>query len=234
MLRILLVLTVIGLLLSGYILGDDSTAKSMSLDDIVVSRIIDDFSLDPEYTEVTIARLDIKQRDASGCDIELYPLTSGEPKGRVPFRIEMYRAGEKIATGSVSLNIRVFKDLLVPVRKIDRHELLTQDLFTVKRFDVTSLTERMFTDPEEIAGYRAKQNLMPDRYITPNRVERVPDVENGGPITIVGNSDFLEIQARGVALQQGYIGESIKVKNMASQKILTGKITSPGVVEVAI
>ncbi|MCK5127155.1 MAG: flagellar basal body P-ring formation protein FlgA [candidate division Zixibacteria bacterium] len=229
----ILVISVIGLLLGGYVFGTDSTAE-ISLDDYITAQITSDYQLDPKYTEITIVRLDIKQKDISGCDVKIIPLTEKRPRGRFPIRIELFQNDEMIARGSASINVRVFKDLLVPVRRIKRHELLFDDMFELKRFDVTSLSERMLANYDELSACRSRQNLSPDRYIPTTRIEKIPEVDNGTQVSIIGKSDIFEIKVRGIALQQGYVGELIKVKNIDSKKILTGRIIAPGVVEVSI
>jgi len=66
------------------------------------------------------------------------------------------------------------------------------------------------------------------------RVEAISDVENGSNVTIVGKGVAFEIRARGIALQTGLVGETIKIKNVDSRKILVGKVTGPGMVEISI
>jgi len=205
-----------------------------TLEQFLSDKIITDYQLDPEYVKVTVVRSGLEHTDLDGLDIEAYAVSQAAPRGRFPMRVELSRNGSIIEKGAVSLDIRISADLPVPAQNIKRHELLTADKFTLKRIDLTSLTEPMLTDLSQCEGCRAKHNLAADRCVPLNRVERLPDVENGHTVTIVGIGGYFEIRARGVALQNGVIGENIKIKNIDSRKILVGKVTGPGVVEIAI
>jgi flagella basal body P-ring formation protein FlgA len=224
--RFLVVMCILGLL--------GQAALAETLEQYLAEKVITDYQLDPDKVRITLVRSDLEQIEIDGFAIEAYPATQSDPRGRFPMRVELFRDGARVEKGSVSLDVRVFADLPVPVQNIKRHEMLTADLFKYKRFDITSITEKLLTETAQFEGCRAKQNLAADRYIPLRRVEKLPDVENGNTVTIVGYSDLFEIRARGLALQNGVIGESIKVKNVDSRKILIGKITAPGVVEIAI
>ncbi len=232
--KVSLITLTIGLLLSAILLANNPKAEENPLLDYLTIEILSTYELNPAKTEISIARSDIKINDFTGCEIQYYPLTSNKPKGRFPLRVEVEKDGVIIAKGSVSVMVRRYEDLLVPVRRIKRHEMLNPDMFTTKRTDVTSITEKLMTDVEDTRDCRAKQNLTEDRYFSSRRIEVIPDVENGKQITIIGTSPLMEIKTRGIALQQGYVGESIKVKNLDSKKIIYGTITAPGVVEVSI
>ncbi len=205
-----------------------------TLEQYLSDKIVADYRLDPEKVRITVVRSGLKNTEVDGFEVEAYPVTHAEPRGRFPMKVELYRDGSRVEKGSVSLDIRIFADLPIPIQNIKRHELLTEDMFTYKRFDITTITEKLLTDPSQWEGCRAKHNLTADRYIPMRRVEKLPDVENGQSVMIVGNGGFLEIRARGQALQNGAIGEKIKVKNVDSRKILTATVTAPGVVEITI
>lgn len=214
------------------LLGQAVSAKT--LEQYLAEKVIADYQLDPDKVRITLVRSDLKQNEIDGFTVEAYPVTQSDPRGRFSMRVELFWDGARVKKGSVSLDVRIFADLPVPVQNIKRHEILTADLFKDKRFDITSITEKLLTETAQFEGCRAKQNLTAGRYIPLRRVEKLPDVENGGTVTIVGNSGLFEIRVRGLALQNGVVGESIRVKNVDSRKILIGKITAPGVVEIAI
>jgi flagella basal body P-ring formation protein FlgA len=106
--------------------------------------------------------------------------------------------------------------------------------FAVRRIDVTEVPEALLTDPAQLTRARSRLDLMPDRFVPLSRVETIPDVISGATVTIIAAGGALEIEARGVALQNGLVGETIQVRNADSKKILSGRVTAPGVVTVTI
>ncbi len=209
-------------------------AGGESLSQAVAGRIMTDFGFDSTLATVTVARLEPVVADVTGYEVRVIPQTQGTPRGRFSARVELYRQGELVQQGTAAIDARFWADLLVPVRNISRGENLTPDLFTLKRFDVTAWTEPMLADPAHLAGCRAKNILTAGRQVGLARLEKIPDVSTGGTVTLVGTVGILEIRAKGVALQNGAIGETIAVRNTDSGKVLNGKIIAPGAVAVAL
>lgn len=203
-----------------------------SLEQYLVEKLLSDYQLDPEYVEITLHRSGLAHDDVTGFEVKAYPVTQSAPRGRFPMRVELYRNGALADKGSVSLDVRLKADLPVPVRNIKRYEILTADMFTLKRFDVTSLTEKVLTDCSHLEGCRAKHNLIAGRHVSMSRIENMPVVEKGATVAIIGKSRLFEIRARGVALQNGNIGQTIKVKNIDSRKIVAARVAGPGAVEI--
>jgi len=211
-----------------------SITSAVTLEEYLADKIITDYDFDPDYVQVKLVRSDLDYEDLGQLEIDAYPVTYSDPRGRFPMRVELFRDGERVEKGSVSLDVRIFADLPVPVRNIKRHEMLSGDMFEFKRFDITSLTEKLLRDTLHFTDCRAKHNLAAGKYVFLRRVEKVPAVEIGHEVTIVGVGRMFEIRAKGVALQNGVIGEDVKVKNSDSRKILVGEVTAPGVVEISI
>jgi flagella basal body P-ring formation protein FlgA len=213
------------------------TAQALSgatLDERVAEVLTRDLQLDTSMVRISVVHSDIGTNDLAGYELKVIPLTTTEPRGRYPVRVEVYRHDTLIEKGAASLDVRRLADVLVPLRGIKRGEVLNADLFTNKRIDVTSITENILTDQEQLCGSRARQDFMPDRVIPLSRLEKIPDVENGGSVIIIAGDGQLEVRAQGIALQSGRVGQSIQVRNTDTKKTLTGRVTAAGMVQVAL
>jgi flagella basal body P-ring formation protein FlgA len=222
------------LLTAGFFFLLAQAAVPETLEEYLSDKIIADYQLAPENVEITIVRSALDHTEIDGFEIEAYPMTGARPKGRFPMHVELSHDGAIVDKGSVSLDVRVFDEVPVPVQNIRRHEMLSAEMFTSERIDITNISEELLSEESQYEGCRAKHNLAAGRYVPLRRVEKLPDVENGCHVTIVGKGSLFEIRAKGMALQSGVIGETIKVKNIDSKKILLGEITGPGVVEITI
>jgi flagella basal body P-ring formation protein FlgA len=211
-----------------------SAAVAESLEQSLTSQLLEKYRLDSALTRVTLIHADLPPVDLSGCDVKMIPLVQTEPRGRFPVRVEIYRGGMLTDKGSASLEVRRLADLPVPVRAIKRYEALSPELFSTKRCDVTTQIEAILTELAVVAGCRARQDLAEGKIIPLHKIERIPDIENGRTVNIIGTNGLLEICVRGVALQNGSVGETIQVRNMDSKRILTARVTAPGTVEVVL
>jgi flagella basal body P-ring formation protein FlgA len=138
----------------------------------------------------------------------------------------------KIASGQVRLRISRFMDVVVVNDKIKRHAVLTDDLFAVKRMDVTTLREQPITSINDVLGLRAKRNLKLGQILTSKAVELIPDVEPGREVAIVYTNGLCRISATGVVMQEGMAGDYIKVKNKSSGKMVIARVVDHGAVVV--
>ncbi|MEE9441138.1 MAG: flagellar basal body P-ring formation chaperone FlgA [candidate division Zixibacteria bacterium] len=232
--RTALIAVICLMIMPAVLMAENSKEDIQYLETYLAEKIVSDYELNSDDVEIRLIRCAARLDDLSSCDIQAYPLTQSNPRGRFPMRVEIYRDDAMTGKGSVTLEVRIFADLPVPIRRISRNDILTPQMFSLKRFDVTSIREKMLTDLSQMENIRARQNLSEGRYVSLNKIEKIPDVENGMPVSIIASSGIFEIRAKGMALQRGYIGESIKVKNIDSKKIIMGKITSPGVVEITL
>jgi flagella basal body P-ring formation protein FlgA len=64
-------------------------------------------------------------------------------------------------------------------------------------------------------------------------IEEIPTIISGQDVEIVYRAPGFEVSAQGLALQSGYRGEIIKIKNLQSKKIITATVQDDGTVLVA-
>ena len=204
------------------------------LEEALIAKVYQNYMLDPDFVDVTMHKSGLKTDDIGKCDLLLRPYANSNPRGRFLMRVELLCMGELVEKGIVTLDIRYHADLLVPINKIRRHQILTADLFTTKRFDITSLSNPMLTSSTVLDNRRATANLAPNRYVPLSRIEQIPDIENGSAVTIVGSNPLFVIRTKGKALQGGVIGETIRVKTIDTNKIITGLIVGADMVEIKL
>lgn len=205
-----------------------------SLEQTLSDKITRDYHLDPELSKITIHHVGLSHQDVTGLEVRAYPLTQSEPRGLFSMRVEIYEDTTLLEKGAVTLYVRLLADLLVPDRDIKRHENLSSEMFTTKCLDVTSLTESVLSDAVLLEGCRARQNLPAGRYVSLTKIEKIPDVASGDQVIMVGLANLFEVKTKGIALENGQIGETIKVRNIDSRKVVIGRVTGPGAVVIAL
>ncbi len=223
MTRSLMIVLAIGMLVS--------MTAAETLESRVCNWAVVEYSLDTTVIEVTMHRSMLQHELVDDFRVEIKAMTKSEPRGRFPLYVSLYDGEQLIEKGSVSLDVRHYADILVPRYNIDRHAHLAPEMFETDRIDITSLTEPLLTEPSHLKDTRAVMNLMAGRMVPLKRVERIPDVLFGEAVTVLAISPMLEITARGEALENGHVGEPIRVRIRDTHKIITGTITGPGQVE---
>ncbi|MBB4199365.1 flagella basal body P-ring formation protein FlgA [Rhodoblastus sphagnicola] len=84
----------------------------------------------------------------------------------------------------------------------------------------------------DIVGKAARRTLLPGRAIPAIAVEEPRAVSMGGLVQLVYQKDGLNIVTNAQALQNGYVGQVVQVRNIESGVIVTGAIQADGTVLV--
>lgn len=206
--------------------------RAMDTEEAIKERILETYSLDSEHTTIEISSNRLSTRILDPADLSLRAFSQREPSGPFTVYATIEHDGEMIDKGEVRLRVSHFKDVLVALDKIKRHDLLTGEAFELQTADVTSLREQAITDPEQIVNCRSKRNLRKGQILTTGAVEPVPDIEVGDEVTISYDDGVCSVSAPGQVLQTGWVGESVRVKNKASGKIVQARVVDDRTVEI--
>lgn len=100
------------------------------------------------------------------------------------------------------------------------------------RIDTVGMADGFAWDAVQLQGAQLRQGVGAYRPIELDDVEQAKAVRSGSSVMLIARVNGLGIEVQGIAMQRGGIGDVIKVKNLSSKKILTGKIVAVGRVEI--
>jgi flagella basal body P-ring formation protein FlgA len=104
----------------------------------------------------------------------------------------------------------------------------------VKRVEVTNpnLSGDYATDFSQVEGMITKNTLVPDRAIYVSSLREPFAVTHGQQVKLIYSNGSLQITALGTPLQDGSVGELIRVRNNDSGLTINATVLSPGIVQV--
>ncbi len=208
------------------------TGLAVETGEAIAQLMRDTYQLDPAEYELEVISNQLKTRMVDPADLSFRPLSQKEPVGIYTIRVRISRGGETVEKGQVQLRIKRFAEVLVVADKINRHEKLCDQQFELRRTDVTSLREQPIISTAEIVGQRSKRNLRMGSILTTGAIEPVPDIDVGGEVTIAFTDDWGTITVPGRAMQAGWKGDRVRVKNLATGKVVLAQVVSGESVEV--
>jgi flagellar basal body P-ring formation protein FlgA len=85
---------------------------------------------------------------------------------------------------------------------------------------------------DDVIGKALKRDVSGNMVITDQVLEDTIAVKKGAMVIIIAESNKIIVQAKGKAVDKGRIGETIRVKNIASGRELTAKVVSGNAVKV--
>lgn len=130
--------------------------------------------------------------------------------------------------------VQVYGEVLVTTRALARGTTLAGDDLAPRRQDLAAAAPGALTDPAQALGRKLRYPLGPGAVLNAGVLEATPVVRRGQSVTIVSGTGGIEVRARGEALGDGGPGQSVRVRNHQTGRVLNGTIEAPGLVRVAL
>ena len=100
------------------------------------------------------------------------------------------------------------------------------------RIETPSLHRVYVWERSQIVGAALKQSVLAGRAVALTDIEKAKIIKSGSIITLIATVNGLGVEARGMALQHGGVGDIIRVRNMSSKKVITGRVIDMGRVAI--
>jgi len=108
-----------------------------------------------------------------------------------------------------------------------------QDVELVKR-DKTNLRQGYMKNSENIISKTLKRPVSTNSLITPELLQASQVIKKGDMVTIIAATAGLTVKTKGQAMQNGEVGETIKVKNEQSKQVIEAIVASAGLVRIPL
>ena len=129
----------------------------------------------------------------------------------------------------VPVKVALLSPALVAARNLTRGSIIgSSDLRTIYLNDDTNLTTAV-SDPNILVGSRLKRDVKEGDQIRSNSFCVVCKNDK---VSIVAKSHGLALKTMGIALDDGGINQSIRVRNLKSQKVISAVVSAPSEVQV--
>ncbi len=83
-------------------------------------------------------------------------------------------------------------------------------------------------EEDGVVGFSAVRTIYPGRPIRAEDVAKPAVVEKGAAVKLTYRKSYMELQDLGEALEQGAIGNVIRVRNVSSGKVVAARVEGPG------
>ena len=152
--------------------------------------------------------------------------------GRINTRIEC--RGSMPWSIYVPVQVRLTKDVVVANHSLMRGSLITAADVRTMSIDVTDFPRGYFTQVKPLIGKELRRSVATNNPISPAHVRDALAVKRGDEVTILASTSSLTIRSVGIALNDGRLGQQIRVKNSTSKRIIKAQVMRKGLVKVLI
>lgn len=179
--------------------------------------------------EVTAGKLDDRRNYGGRCtDYLTAELRGSDIKSTSQVKITCSKPGNQY-TLYVPVKVSILSPALVASRNLSRGQAISPaDLETVYLNEDTNLTTAV-SNANLLVGSRLKRDVKQGDQIRSNAFCVVCKNDK---INIVARSGGLSLKTSGIALDDGNINQSVRVKNLKSGKMISAVVSAPAEVEV--
>ncbi|MEA1868311.1 MAG: flagellar basal body P-ring formation chaperone FlgA [Thermodesulfobacteriota bacterium] len=138
--------------------------------------------------------------------------------------------GPKSWTLYVPVTITSNESVVVADRSMPRGTILTKSDFILIERDIARLPNGYLTDPSQAIGKILKRPVRKGAVLKNSVIEAPIAISRGSSVTLMVRTGTVEVRMKGKSLDNGALGERIKVQTLSSGKMVEGTIISSDVV----
>lgn len=203
-----------------------------------------------EINKQVVAKLSKSVSGEIKADTLLLPVDSFEiPNGELDVVVDLDNntfAPKKYATITIKVNgqkvkkfptpvaLTLFQNVWVATDAIARNKSLSEDDFTLEKKDVTRNYSIVITSDKNISDYIAIRDIRLGDIIDKRFVIPKPDVPKDSIVSLIFDAGGVNIAIEGESMQNGCVGDLIRVHSNKYKKFYVGKVVSANKILVKI
>jgi flagella basal body P-ring formation protein FlgA len=160
------------------------------------------------------------------------PSEETQPLGKITVGVRC--TGSTPWTLFVPVTVHVTAEVVIADHDLARGDLIKAEDLRLESRDLSRLHFGYLENPEAAVGNRVRQHIRRDEVITPSRIAAPLAVKRNSRVIIIASNPAVAVRMAGIALENGGIGDRIRVRNRSSKRELEATIVSQGVVQVAM
>jgi flagellar basal body P-ring formation protein FlgA len=160
-----------------------------------------------------------------------FPLNS-DFLGPTSFTVAFRVAGNVEARQYGTAYIDVTQDVVTTARPIARNDIIEAADVRLTRMNMARVSQQVYRRAEDVVGKRARRALQANTVIHTHEVENLPTVQKGDMVLMLAESALLKVSTMGEALESGMRGDTIRIKNITSNREVRAIIVDKKTVKV--
>ncbi len=123
-------------------------------------------------------------------------------------------------------------DVPVLTKQLNRTDVVEASDLSIKSVPESQIRKDTVTDAKQLIGQSPRASISANRPIRTMEISAPLVIKKGDSVQMSYTNPFMSIKANGVALQDGAIGEMIRIKNEKSERAVSGRVLAAGRAEV--
>jgi flagella basal body P-ring formation protein FlgA len=151
---------------------------------------------------------------------------------RVGKRAQFVLSAKGARRGVAVATVRVRAPFPRAARAIARDEEIDASAVNFTRNDVPAIPIKPLLDESDFDGVRARRAIAIGETLTSALLRVSPVVKSGDEVEVTVRIRAVRVTGTGIASGSGQVGDTIRIMQPHSSRLLKGRITGPGAVEI--
>ncbi len=166
--------------------------------------------------------------------LNVRPLADGTmPARRMRIWIDVLIDQQFIRAVAVNFDVSAYRPAYVARRDLAASSVAKRDDFEQREINVANGAKSEVVPAQvEVSSWRMKQSLLKGEALTQGKVSSVPDVMRGQAAILRTQNGLVVLESKVEVLQDGFTGQSVKVRPSASSGDVVARVVGSGVVEL--
>ncbi|MGB9712552.1 MAG: flagellar basal body P-ring formation chaperone FlgA [Dissulfurimicrobium sp.] len=128
--------------------------------------------------------------------------------------------------------VEIYRPVVCAAKALPKGHILSLDDINMIRQPISRIYDSFFDDPAKVTGLALTRFVQPGQILTDRMVAQPLVVHRGDIVTIVADSPSFTITTPGKVMQDGALGEAIKVQNIMSKREIVAVVKDAKTVSV--
>ncbi len=128
----------------------------------------------------------------------------------------------------IPAQVRIFREVPVASHDIARGKALTGADISWETREISQFRQEYLTNTEEITGQEAKRNLGKGSLFLSSALSAPKVIKRGDQVALSSTVGGISVTTAGTAMSDGRLGQTIRVKNNQSTRIISGTVVAEG------
>jgi flagella basal body P-ring formation protein FlgA len=215
--------------------------KPKNIETKVHKLIYEKVSKDLAHIKSIKFKIDIKNRKA----LDFIPANARSFKldinpdakylGHSVLPILFYDSLNKLITkSSVNIQVQAITSLFIANRSIPKGTTITEADILIKKLDLYAKPYKVLLNLSSALGKEARWTIAKDTILTQTMITDTPDIRKLSEVALLYKKENLELKIKAIALDNGIIGDTIRVRCLYKNKIFKGEVIDSQHVKVNI
>lgn len=140
------------------------------------------------------------------------------------FKVNIWSNGNTIKTFGIPVKISIFENVAIATRNISKDELISPNNIKYETREISLANDNSVNISDSLDSTLAGKPFKIGEILDKRFIKNQPDVLMYSPVSLIFTNKEITVSLDGIALDNGQIGEYIRVKNKTYKKQYQGQI----------